>query len=36
MSVGLDSSFVVTYGKPLLVQLDDSGEVSVLVTREKD
>jgi hypothetical protein len=36
MSVGLDSSFVVTYGKPLVVQLDDSGEVSVLVTREKD
>lgn len=36
MSVGLDSSFVVTYGKSLLVQSDDSGEVSVLVTREKD
>ena len=34
LSVGLDSSFVVTYGKPLVVQLDDSGEVSVLVTRE--
>jgi len=36
LSVGLTSSFVVTYGKPLLVQLDDSGEVSVLVTREKN
>jgi hypothetical protein len=36
MSVGLNSTFVVTYGKSLLVQSDDSGEVSVLVTREKD
>jgi hypothetical protein len=34
--VGLESSFVVTYGKSLVVQSDDSGEVSVLVTREKD
>jgi hypothetical protein len=36
LSVGLESSFVVTYGKSLVVQSDDSGEVSVLVTREKD
>lgn len=36
MSVGLDSTFVVTFGKRLLVQKDDSGEVSILVTREKD
>jgi hypothetical protein len=36
LSVGLDSAFVVTFGKPLLVQVDDNGEVSVLVTREED
>jgi hypothetical protein len=36
LSVGLDSAFVVTFGKPLVIQEDDSGEVSVLVTREKD
>lgn len=36
LSVGLQSAFVVTFGKPLVVQVDDSGEVSVLVTREKD
>ena len=34
MQVGLNSSFVVNYGKPLVVQSDDSGEVTVLVTRE--
>jgi len=33
MSVGLDSAFVVTFGKPLVIQVDDNGEVSVLVTR---
>jgi hypothetical protein len=36
MSVGLNSAFVVTFGKPLVVQVDDSGEVSVLVTREEN
>jgi hypothetical protein len=36
MSVGLDSAFVVTFGKPLVVQVDDNGEVTVLVTREAD
>jgi hypothetical protein len=36
MSVGLNSTFVVTFGKPLIVQVDDSGEVSVLVTREEN
>ena len=36
LSVGLNSSFVVTFGRPLMVQSDDSGEVTVLVTREKD
>jgi hypothetical protein len=33
MSVGLNAAFVVTFGKPLVVQVDDSGEVTVLVTR---
>jgi hypothetical protein len=36
LSVGLNSAFVVTFGKPLVIQVDDNGEVSVLVTREKD
>jgi hypothetical protein len=33
MSVGLNSTFVVAFGKPLVIQVDDSGEVTVLVTR---
>ncbi len=36
MSVGLNSSFVVRFGQPLVVQVDDSGEVTVLVTREEN
>ena len=36
MSVGLNASFVVRFGQPLVVQVDDSGEVSVLVTREEN
>jgi hypothetical protein len=36
LSVGLDSAFVVTFGRPLVIQVDDSGEVSVLVTREEN
>jgi hypothetical protein len=36
ISVGLNSVFVVTFGRPLVVQVDDSGEVSVLVTREEN
>jgi hypothetical protein len=32
--VGLDSAFVVTFGRPLVIQVDDSEEVSVLVIRE--
>src|SRR5271154_191896 len=28
LSVGLDSTFVVTFGNPLVIQVDDSGEVS--------
>lgn len=35
MSVGLNSNFVVTFGKPLVIQVDDNGEVTVLVTREE-
>ena len=34
MSVGLQSNFVVTYGKPLIIQTDDSGEVILLVKRD--
>lgn len=36
LSVGLNSSFVVTFGKPLLIQADDNGEVSILVKRADD
>jgi hypothetical protein len=36
LSVGLDSTFVVTLDKPLVIQADDSGKVSVLVTREEN
>ncbi len=36
LSVGLDSAFVVTFGKPLVIQVDDNGEVSILVTREEN
>ncbi len=34
MQVGLQVSVAVTFGQPLLVQEDDSGQVTVLVTRE--
>lgn len=33
MSVGLNSRFVVAFGKPLIVQSENSGEVSILVKR---
>jgi len=36
LSVGLNSNFVVTFGKPLLIQADDNGEVSILVKRMED
>lgn len=32
---GISSKFVVTFGKPLVVQKDSNGEVSVLVKREE-
>jgi hypothetical protein len=34
LSVGLQSTFIVTFGKPLIVQTDDNGTVSILVKRE--
>jgi hypothetical protein len=36
LQVGLDSAFVVTFGKSLVVQADDSGEVTIFVKREED
>ena len=36
MSVGLQSTFFVTFGKPLVIQTDDSGEVTVLVKRSSN
>ncbi|HUA37711.1 MAG TPA: hypothetical protein VMA35_04840 [Candidatus Sulfopaludibacter sp.] len=36
LSVGLSSTFIVTFGKPLVVQNDENGEISALVKRVKD
>lgn len=36
MSVGLQSTFIVTFGKPLVIQNDENGAISVLVKRIKD
>jgi hypothetical protein len=36
MNVGLQSTFVVTFGKPAVIQTDENGEISVLVKRMKD
>jgi hypothetical protein len=36
LSVGLQSTFIVTFGKPLVIQNDESGQISVLVKRMKD
>ena len=36
LSVGLNSNFVVTFGKPLVIQADDNGEVTILVKRMDD
>lgn len=33
LSVGLDASFNITFGKPLTIQSDDSGQVIILVNR---
>lgn len=36
LSVGLQSTFIVTFGKPLIIQTDDNGTVSILVKREEN
>ena len=33
MNVGLSSTFIVTFGKPLVIQNDENGQISVLVKR---
>ena len=33
MSVGLDSTFIVQFGKPVVIQTDENGQISVLVKR---
>ena len=33
MNVGIESTFIVTYGKPVVVQSDENGDISVLVKR---
>lgn len=36
MQVGLNSSYVVTFGKPLLIQSDNNEAVTILVSRQED
>jgi hypothetical protein len=36
LSVGLQSTFVVKFGKPVVIQTDENGEISVLVKRITD
>lgn len=36
LQVGLSSTFIVTFGKPQVIQSDQNGEVSLLVTRQTD
>jgi hypothetical protein len=36
LSIGLNSTFVVIFGKPLIIQTDDKGTVSVLVKRDEN
>ena len=36
LSVGLNSSFIVRFGKPTVIQTDENGEISVLVKRTDD
>jgi hypothetical protein len=33
MSVGLDSAFIIKFGKPVVIQTDENGEISVIVKR---
>lgn len=35
MSVGLDSSFIIKFGKSIVVQNDENGQISVLVTKQE-
>ena len=35
MSVGLNSTFIVKFGKSIVVQNDETGQISVLVTRKE-
>lgn len=35
LSVGLDSTLIVTFGKPLVIQGDENGQISVLVKRDE-
>lgn len=36
MSVGLQSTFIVKFGKPVVIQTDENGQISVLVKRITD
>jgi hypothetical protein len=36
LSVGLHSTFAVKFGKPLIVQNDENGEIVILVKREEN
>ena len=36
MSVGLQATYVVTFGKPLVIQTDENGTISLLVKRLAD
>jgi len=36
MSVGLNSTFIVKFNKPMTIQTDENGEISVLVKRVED
>jgi hypothetical protein len=36
LNVGLQSTFIVSFGKPLVIQNDENGQISVLVKRMKD
>ena len=36
MSVGLQATYIVTFGKPLVIQTDENGTISILVKRLTD
>jgi hypothetical protein len=35
LQVGLDSTFVVVFGKPLVIQADENGAVTIMVQRQE-